>query len=144
MVRPSLRLTVAALSLGVVACTADTTLPTEPFGEPTSFLVTFDTVPGDVFSAELNGTTFTSVGSFELLLPTGTYTVSGTLLGSRLRIGFGRRTAGGVRTGSIEPLEGPAPQTQGCSVSWLSPNPRRTQTFLLVFTVATSGSLCNE
>ena len=129
------------LCLCLAACDWAPPAPTEPTGETTSFIVTFEASPGDAFNAEVNGMTFNTPGTFEVSMGTGSYEVSGTLLGPILRIRFGQRNGGGVRTGSVQALAGPGAQAQGCMVTW-SNTFTRPQPIRAMFTVALAGSLC--
>jgi hypothetical protein len=123
------------------ACDWSPPAPTEPTSEVISFVVTFEASPGDPFSADLNGTTFNTPGAFPVSMRTGTYEVSGTLLGPGLRIHFSQEQGGGVRTGSVQALGGPGAQTEGCMVAWRNTFPRP-QPIRAIFTVALTGSLC--
>lgn len=93
------------------------------------------------YSAQFQGQTYTAAGSFEFKLAPGTYTVTGSFTGTALGIGF-VALDGGVQSGSLKSLSGPAPDVESCSVIYFATG-LQARTFQLQFMVTkNTGSVC--
>jgi hypothetical protein len=107
-------------------------------------------VAGEPFSATVFGQTVTADNGIDERAVPGDYEVAGTFSGQAVIVAFGRATsAGGVRIGSLQILDGPgslpvgfSPHQDGCVAVWGGNGPRP-QSFRVRFTVtADSASAC--
>ena len=102
-------------ALGAAGCRSARS-PAAP-GAAFDVLIVFTPVRG-TFAARLNRQDYATPGAVTANLAPGTYDIDGTFLGSGLVVGFATIEAGGVRSGSLRSLAGPAPQVGPCSVTY--------------------------
>jgi hypothetical protein len=139
MIRPAL---VLILCLSVAACGDG---PMSPSTQPIPVRVI---VLGEPFTATVAGQPVSVDSALDVEYRPGNYDVSGTFSGESMIVAFAKgTTAGGVRIGSLQILEGPgslpetpiAPFQNGCVAVWGGQGPRP-QSFRVRFTVTTDAS----
>lgn len=94
------------------------------------------------FSVSFQGQTITAQGPYNFTLKPGTYEITGQMRTYVLSVDFSRVTGtGGVQTGSVRSLAGPAVDVSQCGVLYLTYSPP--SNVRLQFTVTeSSGAAC--
>ncbi len=129
---------VAVLMLAACGGSGSTT-PTTSSSTP-SFVVVF-TAAGGTYTATLNNQTYTANGGFTVSLPAGTYQITGSFRGSVFGVGFGTIAGGGVLSGSVRSVSGPAPTSTACGLIYDNfDTPTVQRSFQVQFQVTTSAN----
>jgi hypothetical protein len=139
----------------LVGCGGTGGNPASPTQSPSTMGVPFSMVLqtngiGVSFRVTLNGQTYTTNGIFSQQLPPGVYTLSGSFTPTDINVGEGlivvfqrslaALVSGGVASGSLRSLSGPAVTTGLCSVGYLLTSASTTpHTFQRQFEVTTNS-----